>query len=100
MRPLIIIVIFVGAFFIITGVYEQKLKIAQSKKDIEYKFIPRTYYDEQLNSNSIMDKLGSVFKNDSPWVSATIGESIDIKNDLVKNDDILQENFLKKPQLY
>lgn len=39
-------------FLVISGIYEQKLKLAQKEKKIEYRFIPRSLYEEQLASNT------------------------------------------------
>ena len=42
MKSLVILVLFVGMFLIVQGVFDGKLKAAQENKQIEYKFIPRT----------------------------------------------------------
>jgi hypothetical protein len=58
------------------GIYEQKLKGLSDNKQVVYKFIPRTYYEEQLSDNNVMSKLGGMFSNDSSWMQATIGDTI------------------------
>jgi len=69
--------IFVGAFLILMGVYEEKIKIAESKKKIEYKFIPRTYYEEQMSNDDVSLNFASMFNTVSPWFDRTVGQYID-----------------------
>lgn len=56
MKTIIIFILFVGMFMIISGVYEQKLAQAHKDKKIEYRFIPRSIYDEQLANNTLFAK--------------------------------------------
>lgn len=74
MKNLIILMIFIGSLMILMGIYEEKLKIAESSKKIEYKFIPRTYYDEQLSGdNSVSLNFSDMFKKQGPWLDKEIG---------------------------
>lgn len=70
--------VFIGAFLIITGIYEEKLKVAKSTKKIEYKFIPRTYLEEQLSNDDVSLKTADSFNYVSPWFDRTIGVLSDI----------------------
>lgn len=67
MNILIIFLIFIGSFLILQGVYEEKIKTIEQNKKIEYKFIPRTYYEEQLAESQLSSQLESMFNYDSPW---------------------------------
>lgn len=67
MKTIIILVLFIGLFMVTHGIYEQKLKNVSEKEKIVYKFIPRTYYEEQLSDNNVMTKLSSMFNDNSPW---------------------------------
>lgn len=79
MKPFFVLAFFIGCLFIIIGIYEQKLEIAEQNKQIEYRFIPRTFYEEQMgNGASVSDKFGSMFDNESPWFDRTVGAIIDI----------------------
>lgn len=66
MKIFIIFLLFVGMFMIIHGVYEEKLRIAEQNKKIEYKFIPRTLYEEQLSDSTLLDKIDSMYDS-NPW---------------------------------
>lgn len=63
---------------IMTGIYEEKLKIAESNKKIEYRFIPRTYYEEQLSNSDLTSKMSNMFNYESPWFDRTVGALVDI----------------------
>ena len=60
MKSFVVFALFVGIFLITSGIYEQRLEEARKDKKVEYRFIPRTYYDEQLGDK--MD-LASMFNN-------------------------------------
>lgn len=79
MKSIVILAFFVACILIVVGIYEQKLEIAKQNKEIEYRFIPRTYYEEQMGAGaSVSDKLGSMFDGESPWFDRTVGSIIDI----------------------
>ena len=68
MKAFVVLLIFAGMFMITHGVYEQRLQAA-SKKQVEYKFIPRTYYEEQLAEVNLMDTMFDMYNKDSPWMA-------------------------------
>jgi hypothetical protein len=73
------LLIFIAAICIIIGIYEQKLEIAEQNKEIEYRFVPRTYYEEQMgNGGNVSDKFATMFDTESPWFDRTVGPIIDI----------------------
>jgi hypothetical protein len=64
MKTLINFILFTGMFLIISGVYEQKLEAAKKEKQIEYRFIPRSLYEEQLGSNTTFaEKIKPMFES-------------------------------------
>lgn len=67
-------------FMVISGIYEQKLKAVTESKTIEYKFIPRTYYDEQLEAQEgqVTRKMASMFDKASPWFDQAVGSGLDM----------------------
>ena len=77
-KPLCMFLFFAAAFMIVVGIYEQKLSVAEQNKKIEYRFIPRTFYEEQLSGNNeVSDTLGNMFSGESPWFDRTIGALIE-----------------------
>jgi hypothetical protein len=64
MKTLLIFIMFTGMFLVISGVYEQRLDLAQKDKKVEYRFIPRTLYEEQLSNNTTFaDKVQPLFES-------------------------------------
>lgn len=62
MRLAVVLVLFLGMAMIIHSVYEEKLQRAQRQTKIEYRFLPRTLYEEQLSEdNRPTAKLTGVF---------------------------------------
>jgi hypothetical protein len=66
------IILFIGIIMVIDGIYREQLNTLKNKKQIEYKFIPRSMYEENLYAktnfgnesymnlfNSEMDNRGS-----------------------------------------
>ena len=73
MRTIIILILFVGLFFVVNGIYEEKIKSVEDNPKIVYKFIPRTYYEEQLSDNSVTSKMPDMFnKDDQPYFMRNI----------------------------
>lgn len=68
MNTIVILILFIGLFFIVNGIYEQKIKAVEDNPKIVYKFIPRTYYEEQIFDNNVTSKMANMFNsNDQPW---------------------------------
>jgi hypothetical protein len=61
MHSLVVFLLFLGMILIIHGVYEQKLKNVESNVRVEYRFIPRTYYEEQMGSPDLSHKMKGMF---------------------------------------
>jgi len=64
---------FVGMILIIHGIYDQKYKQLKNNMRVEYRFIPRTYYEEQLANSTISSQFQNMFNKESPWYDRTIG---------------------------
>jgi hypothetical protein len=81
-KSIILLLFFVAVILIIIGVYEQKLTVAEENKKIEYRFIPRTYYEEQIGrSGDVTDKMANMFNKESPWFDRTVGPFEDNKTE-------------------
>ena len=62
MNPVVVLVIFVGAFMVVHGIYEEKLKRIEKDVKVEYRFLPRTLYDEQIaGSDNVQNKFKGMF---------------------------------------
>lgn len=78
MKSYVIFFFFVGVFLIVNGIYEQKYQALKKNKHIEYRFIPRTYLEEQL-SNTSTNLYKNEFNNADPWFERNISITKDIK---------------------
>lgn len=66
MRAFAFALIIIGIFLMMHAYYEQRVKeAAESNVRVEYRFIPRSYYDEQLGKPDVADKFKSMFKEES-----------------------------------
>lgn len=61
-RAWLVFALFVGMFLVVHGVYEEKLEAQRrSSVRVEYRFVPRTFYEEQLGNDAT--PLGDAFKS-------------------------------------
>tara|TARA_B100000242_G_C42933318_1_gene432851 strand:- start:159 stop:425 length:267 start_codon:yes stop_codon:yes gene_type:complete len=68
MKLLILIILFIGIILVIQGVNDENIETLKKEKKIEYRFIPRSYYDEQIFSNQFSSKFSTLFDEDqSEW---------------------------------
>lgn len=65
MIGIIIILGFMGMISIIVSISRAYYKCEPSS--IVYRYIPRTFKEEQENPISIYDQFGNMFTNSSPW---------------------------------
>ncbi len=72
MKTFVLFLLFVGSLLIIHGIYEQKIKAIEKNKRIEYRFIPRTYLEEQISDNNISGKFNSMFIGNNPWMERNV----------------------------
>jgi hypothetical protein len=68
MKLWIVLLLFIGMFLIVHGIYEEKLQAVKRSVKVEYRFIPRTYYEEQLMNaeGSLATKFKSMFEGADP----------------------------------
>lgn len=71
MRSVIFFLLVIGMFMVMHGIYEQKYKALEQNRRIEYKFLPRTYYEEQIADTDVAGKYKTMFKGD-PWLERNV----------------------------
>lgn len=78
MQSVVVILLFVGMVLVMHGIYEERLAIAAKDVKIEYRFVPRTYYEEQLAGNDLSPSIKTLFTAGSadPWFDTSIGRNI------------------------
>mgnify|MGYP003350587875 CR=1 FL=1 len=51
---------------ILTG-YTRQYTVCPNPR-IEYRYIPRTFYDEQLSSGNVLKQFSNMFEDENPWI--------------------------------
>lgn len=67
MQAIAVMILFVGVVMIMHGIYEERLAALERKTRVEYRFVPRSYYEEQLGKADLQGKFKNMFEKDSPW---------------------------------
>jgi hypothetical protein len=66
MQSLSLLILILGIVFITVGYMDNKVKQTKSEKKIEYRFVPRSIYDEQIKPTDINDTFSSMFSDIDP----------------------------------
>jgi hypothetical protein len=62
MKSLILFLFVVGIILITTSNQKSKLDNLQTERVVEYRFIPRSIYDEQMNSTELTKSFADMFE--------------------------------------
>lgn len=65
MKAIILIIFIIGIVLITTGYHKNQNKNQPTK--IEYRYIPRTFYEEQLNNVDLKKLYSDMFDKKSTW---------------------------------
>ena len=66
MKSLSLLVLVLGIVFITVGYMDNKVAKHKSEKKIEYRFVPRSIYDEQIKPTDLNDTFSSMFSDIDP----------------------------------
>ncbi len=81
MKSIVILLFMIGVIMILVG-YTRQYSICPNPR-IEYRYIPRTFYDEQLSSTNVLKQFSSMFEEQNPWIkdrNINVSEKIDNSN--------------------
>lgn len=67
MNAVLVLILFVGMALVVHSVYEEKFRRLKSQVKVEYRFVPRTFYEEQLAQTDVSGHFKSMFNDASPW---------------------------------
>jgi len=82
MNSLVLLLFLIGVILITIGYTKSNLKCPPSK--IQYRFIPRSFYEEQLSRDNVSSTFQSMFNESSPWYKYNENTQSTINN---KNDN-------------
>lgn len=66
MQSLSLLVLILGIVFITVGYMDNKVKENKPEKVIEYRFVPRSIYDEQIKPTDLNDTFSTMFSDIDP----------------------------------
>lgn len=76
MKAAIVLLLFIGMFMVISGIYEEKYNRLRQMIRTEYKFIPRTLYEDSIASADLRQFYSANFFSDDPWHDRTVFNKI------------------------
>jgi hypothetical protein len=80
MKTFIIFLFVLGLFLIINSIYKQKYDALKKNIHIQYRFIPRTYLEEQIENTNVSGIFKNDFNNADPWFERNVSVSKKIKD--------------------
>ena len=76
-KSYLLLILFIGMVMVLHGIYEQKLRNVKKLVRTEYRFVPKTLYEEVLATNDVQSIYKNYFDSPDPWYNRNIG--VDIK---------------------
>lgn len=65
MKSFLILLFIIGFYMIIVGYMKNYQKCPEPT--IEYRYVPRTFYEEQMQPNNIFQTFGAMFQDRDTW---------------------------------
>lgn len=72
MRSLVLFLFVIGIILLTTGYQKKMLKTHEIQTRIEYRFIPRSIYDEQLGEPQVSNSFTDMFERQDVFRNRTI----------------------------
>ena len=74
MQSVLLFGFFIGIFLIVHTIYQQKYESLKKNVRVEYRFIPKTYYETQLGSDTVSADFKNMFSGEDvdPWFSRVV----------------------------
>jgi hypothetical protein len=69
MQSFVVLALFVGMALVMHGIYEERVHRMEKDVRVEYRFIPRSLYDEQLAATDLEGQFKNMFEKQEPWAS-------------------------------
>ena len=66
MQSLSLLVLIIGIVCVTVGYMDNKVKQTKTEKKIEYLFVPRSIYDEQIKPTDLNDTFSTMFADIDP----------------------------------
>lgn len=66
MNALVMLLLFAGMALVMHGVYEERVRRLEQEVRVEYRFLPRTLYEEQVAEADVAGKFRGLFEGGAP----------------------------------
>lgn len=70
LKTVVLILLFLGVLMIVIDVVRIKAGLVEQKPKIIYRYIPRTFEEEQLDPIYVSEIFDTMFSQESPWVGS------------------------------
>lgn len=68
MNAAVVLLLFLGMAIVMHGIYVEKVKTIEQNVRVEYRFIPRTTYEEQMSTSDLAGRFNTMFARAEPWL--------------------------------
>lgn len=69
-ESIIMIILFLGVLLITIDIVRIQAGLTEKKPKVIYRYIPRTFEEEQLDPIAVSDVFETMFSQPSPWVTS------------------------------
>jgi hypothetical protein len=69
-KAVVVLIIFLGILFVSVEITRIKAGLTKQKDRVIYRYIPRTFEEEQLDPIPVSDVFETMFSQPSPWVGS------------------------------
>lgn len=66
MRELSLFIFIIGIIFLTVGYMNNKIEAQTTKTKIEYRIVPKSIYDEQIEPSNVLDTFSKMFSDADP----------------------------------
>jgi hypothetical protein len=67
-KAIVLLIVFLGILFIAISVVKVQAGLVDHKPEIEYRYIPRTFAEEQMEPVYVSEIFETMFSQPSPWI--------------------------------
>ncbi len=70
MKSLVIFIFVIGLILLTTGYQKQIARTVEVQKEIEYRFIPRSIYEEQMGQPNVSQSFADMFEKQDVFMNS------------------------------
>ena len=74
MKLFILLILFSGILIVVQGINKDIIKKTKERVKVEYRFVPRSYYDDMLLNKQFSSISDNLNNNDDEWMNRNISK--------------------------